>query len=326
MENAILLEHGAGTQKNRALISELFTDKFFTNHHADEDAAYVCGGTLAFTTDSFIIDPDFFEGGNIGKLAICGTANDLAVRGARPLWMSVACILSVGYPIDKLQRITSSMAETAQSAGISIVTGDTKVLDKKDFGGIIINTSGIGEVIHPMSILNPRAGDVLISSGSLGDHAAAILAQREGIYLENPLASDCNYLFPILEEIISGEYCSFIRDMTRGGLTSVLYEMNLATGLGVELEERNIVVSRGVAEFCDLMGMDPLGMANEGKVLLCTDLSSAEDVLRSLRSSPLGRDAAIIGSVTDLHSQVLIHKTDGHTAVLREHTNIPRIC
>ena len=326
MEKKIVLEHGSGAKKTRELIAEVFVNKFNDTKTIDEDAALIYNDKLAFTTDSFVISPEFFAGGNIGKLAVCGTANDLTVRGARPCWLSSSYIISEGYSIDKLDIITDSMAKAAKNAGIAIVTGDTKVIDQKDFNGIIINTSGVGEVINATSIKNIQRGDVIIISGSLGDHSATILAAREGLYLDSPIESDCAILYPMLKDIIKNNIAGFIRDITRGGLTSILYEINVATGLGIEIEEKNIPVKPAVHELCDIMGLDYLGMANEGKVLLCVKPEQTKAVLDSLNASEFGKDAAIIGIITDKHNKVLLHDIQEQTIVLQEHTNIPRIC
>jgi len=326
MEDKILLEHGSGAKKTRELIEDLFVNKFNDEKIVDEDAALIYDGKLAFSTDSFIIEPEFFIGGNIGKLSVCGTANDLVVRGAKPKWMSVSFVISEGYPMDKLQAITDSMAKTAKDAGIAIVTGDTKVIARKDFSGIMINTSGIGEIIHATSIKTIECGDVIIISGSLGDHSATILALREGIYLENSVESDCAVLYPMLESIIMQDIRMFIRDITRGGLTSILYEISIATGFGSEISEENIPVKPAVKELCDIMGLDYLGMANEGKVIICVKPQLADIVLDELHRSELGKDAAIIGHITDVHNKVLLHKKNKEVIILTEHTNIPRIC
>lgn len=326
MKDKILMEHGSGAKKTRELIEEFFVSKFNAKKIIDEDAALISDDNLAFTTDSFIIEPEIFPGGDIGKLAVCGTANDLAVRGATPKWLSSAYIISEGYPMEKLQKITDSMAKVARDSGIEIVTGDTKVISKKDFSGIIINTSGIGIVVNPTSINNVECGNVLIVSGSLGEHSTAILATREGVYLDSPVESDCAVLYPMLEDIIKNKESGFIRDMTRGGLTSILYEIHMATGYGIEVKEELIPVKSGVRELCDIMGMDYLGMANEGKVLLCVKAELAPQVIDKLKKSEFGKDAAIIGKITDEHKKVLLDKGNKQMIILREHTNIPRIC
>lgn len=326
MENKILMEHGSGAKKTRELIEEFFVGKFNTKKITDEDAALIFDNNLAFTTDSFIIEPEIFPGGDIGKLAVCGTANDLAVRGAKPKWLSSAYVISEGYPMEKLQKITDSMAKVARKSGIEIVTGDTKVISKKEFSGIIINTSGVGIVVNPTSINNVKCGDVLIVSGSLGDHSTAILTMREGIYLDSPVESDCAILYPMLEEIIKNKESGFIRDITRGGLTSILYEIHIATGYGIEVKEELIPVKPGVRELCDIMGMDYLGMANEGKVLLCVKEELASQVVDELKKSKLGKNATIIGKITSAHNKVLLDKGNKQMIIMREHTNIPRIC
>lgn len=326
MEDKITIEHGSGARKTRDLISEFFVGKFNSERRVDEDAALIFNDKLAFSTDSFIIEPEVFRGGNIGKLAVCGTANDLAVRGARPKWMSASYVIAEGYSMEKLRVISESMADTARKAGIAIVTGDTKVIGKEDFKGVIINTSGVGEVVNATSIADVRCDDVIIITGSLGDHSAAILSEREGIYLESPIESDCAVLYPMLENIIRSNDCRFIRDITRGGLTSILYEVQIATGYGVEVEEVKIPVKPAVREICELMGMDFMGMANEGKALLCVNPDKVTTVLAKLRMSELGRDAAVIGRITGEHDKVLLVKEDGQAIAMDETTNIPRIC
>ena len=326
MNDVVLLEHGSGANKTRELISEYFVGKFNKEESADEDAALIFDKKLAFSTDSFIIEPEFFEGGNIGKLSVCGTANDLAVRGAKPMWFSASYVISEGYPLDKLRQITDSMAGTAIDSNIKIVTGDTKVIPRSSFSGIIINTSGVGIIINETSINHIQDEDVIIISGSLGDHATTIISQREGIYLDSEICSDCAVLYPMLEDIIYNKESHFIRDLTRGGLTSVLYEISIATGFGIEINENSIPVKPAVRELSDIMGIDYLGMANEGKVLLCVNQQYAEAVISKLKAHKYGTDAAIIGIITKKHNRIILNTHDNQMKLLQETTNIPRIC
>lgn len=326
MNDVVLLEHGSGANKTRELIAEYFVGKFNKEKCVDEDAALIFDKRLAFSTDSFIIKPEFFRGGNIGKLSVCGTANDLAVRGAKPMWLSASYVISEGYPLDKLQQITDSMAKTAFDSDVKIVTGDTKVIPRDSFSGIIINTSGVGVVINEISISQIQDDDVIIISGSLGDHATTIISQREGIYLDSEISSDCAVLYPMIKEIIDNKESHFIRDLTRGGLTSVLYEISIATGFGIEIDESSVPIKAAVRELSDLMGIDYLGMANEGKVLLCVKSQNASIVLKRLKEHKSGVDAAIIGKITKKHNRIILKTNDNQIRLLQETTDIPRIC
>lgn len=319
------LEYGAGAQKTREFIDKIFLSKF-KKCESREDAATIYDKALAYTTDSYVIEPEIFPGGDIGKLSICGTANDLAVRGAIPKWLSVGFILSEGYPLDKLAQIVNSMAKTADDNNIAIVTGDTKVIDKNAFSGIIINTSGVGIIKNIMSIDRIRDGDALIVSGTLGDHSASIICEREGLYFDSTIKSDCAVLYPMLLRLIEDNKCGFIRDMTRGGLASIVYEINEATNYGLEINSSSIPISKEVKKFCEVTGFDPLSLANEGKVLISVPKAYEEKVLSDLRLHPLGQNASIIGYVTSKHNKVILRDKEGDQELMKEGQGIPRIC
>ena len=319
----VSIAHGSGTEITRQFIHEIFT-KEFEHCQTKNDSAIIFDSKIAYTTDSYVIKPEIFPGGDIGKLAVCGTANDLSVAGSLPKWFSVGYIISVGYPINKLEQIVRSMAKTAKESNIEIVTGDTKVIEG-EVPGVIINTSGIGIVKNATSINYIKDGDLIIISGTLGDHAAAIVSKREGLFFEEIIKSDCAVLYPMLKRIINLGIPLFMRDMTRGGMSSALYEINENSGLGIEIYRNQIPIKKNVQEFCDITGMDPISLANEGKVLLVVDRELANKVLSYLQKHPLGKDSTIVGQVTKSHNEVIV-KSHTKQEILREGIGIPRIC
>jgi len=289
-------------------------------------------GRLAMSTDSFVITPLFFPGGDIGKLAICGTVNDLIACGARPLYLSAAFIIEEGFPISDLRRIARSMAETAEECGVKLVTGDTKVVERGKADGVYINTTGIGLIpegidCHPAQI---RPGDKIIVTGQVGDHGLAILAQREGLSFGTPALSDCAPLIGLKEIIdVYGAGIRCMRDPTRGGLATALNEIAAQSGQGIRVREADIPISPVVKGACDMLGMDPLYMANEGKMIIFAAAESAAEICRDLRSLPGMEKAAIIGSVIpDPVGMVLIETELGAERILGilEGEHIPRIC
>ena len=283
--NNIQLAHGSGGQAMQQLINSLFMEAFANPWLAEQEdqarldlAQLVAeGDRLAFSTDSYVIDPLFFPGGNIGKLAICGTANDVAVSGAIPRYLSCGFILEEGLPMETLKAVVTSMAETARAAGIAIVTGDTKVVQRGAVDKLFINTAGMGAIpanIH-WGAQTLTAGDVLLVSGTLGDHGATILNLREQLGLEA------------------------LRDATRGGVNAVVHEFAAACGCGIELSEAALPVKPAVRGVCELLGLDALNFANEGKLVIAVERNAAEQVLAALHSHPLGKDAALIGEVVE---------------------------
>jgi hydrogenase expression/formation protein HypE len=302
----ILLGHGSGGKLSHDLISGLFM-RYFSNPYLDQqtDSAVVGrdGARLAFTTDSYVVDPIFFPGGNIGKLAICGTVNDLAVSGAIPLYISTGFILEEGFAHSDLQLIVESMAAEARAAGVSIVTGDTKVVPRGKCDKIFINTAGIG-YIDPMhehigSGRTVRPGDRIIINGTIGDHGMAILAARKELNLTSSIESDCASLNGLIREMIeTSSGVRFMRDATRGGLATVLAELAERTRYGVSISEEAIPVNPKVRAICEILGFDPLYVANEGKVVIVAERREAESILAIIQKHPLGADACIIGEVT----------------------------
>ncbi|APW62955.1 hydrogenase expression/formation protein HypE [Paludisphaera borealis] len=337
----ILLGHGSGGQLTAELIGKLFVPGFGGDVlGALEDAATlslssgngVHGPRLAFTTDSFVVRPLFFPGGDIGRLAVHGTVNDLAVAGARPLFLSSAFILEEGLPLDDLRRIVASMRAACAEAGVTLVTGDTKVVDRGKGDGVFITTSGVGLVPEgrSLSIHSARPGDRILVSGTLGDHGIAVMSVREGLEFETVLESDTAPLNGLARTIL--ETCSetrCMRDPTRGGLSSAVNELASASGVGVELEETAIPLRAEVRAACEMLGLDPLYVANEGKLIAVVPPEHADRVLGAMRSHPLGRDSALIGDVVAEHPGMVIlrSRVGGRRVVtLLAGEQLPRIC
>jgi hydrogenase expression/formation protein HypE len=305
---SIQLAHGSGGQAMQQLINQLFMKAFDNPWLVEqEDQARLdlasltaCGDRLAFSTDSYVIDPLFFPGGDIGKLAVCGTANDVAVSGALPCFLSCGFILEEGLDMAILEAVVASMAQTAAAANIAIVTGDTKVVPRGAVDKLFINTAGIGVIPAQVNwgAKNLCAGDVLLVSGTLGDHGAAILNLREHLGLEGDLRSDCAVLTPLIQTLLDVPGVKAMRDATRGGVNAVAHEFAATSGYGIQLDEASLPVKPAVRGVCELLGLDALNFANEGKLVIGVAASAAEQVLAQLRSHPLGRDAAIIGEVS----------------------------
>ncbi len=328
----ILLSHGGGGEETQKLIKELFF-KHFSNPILEkmEDAAvFETNSKLAFTTDSFTVSPIFFKGGDIGKLAIAGTVNDLSMMGAKPKYLSCSFIIEEGLPFEDLERIVSSMAKEMKKSGVQIVTGDTKVVPKGSADRIFINTTGIGEIIYEgISAHNIQEGDVIITSGTIGDHGACIMAQREGIELEG-ITSDCETLWPLVETLIKEKITiKAMRDPTRGGLSAVLNEWAEQSNIGIEVEEENIPVKDEVQGLCELLGLEPYTLANEGKLIIAVPQEEAEKILSVMKNHPLGKDAQIIGkAVSDYTGKVILKSPYGSKRVMEPPAGelLPRIC
>lgn len=306
---SIQLAHGSGGQAMQQLIGDLFMQAFANPWLAEqEDQARLSlasltaqGDRLAFSTDSYVIDPLFFPGGNIGKLAICGTANDVAVSGAIPRFLSCGFILEEGLPMETLEAVVNSMAATAKAADIAIVTGDTKVVPRGAADKLFINTAGMGAIpsdIH-WGAAQLQPGDRLLVSGTLGDHGATILNLREQMGLDGELVSDCAVLTPLIQALRAIPGVKALRDATRGGVNAVAHEYAAASGFGIELHEQKLPLKEAVRGVCELLGLDALNFANEGKLVIGVAHDAADIVLEALRAHPLGRDAAIIGEVTE---------------------------
>jgi hydrogenase expression/formation protein HypE len=334
-KDAVLLGHGSGGRLSAELLREVILPAFrnpVLGRLDDQAVVAVNGSRLAFTTDSFVVKPLFFPGGDIGSLAVHGTINDLAMGGARPLFLSVAFIIEEGLPMDALRDVVASLQQAATSAGVQVVTGDTKVVEKGSGDGIFINTSGIGLVPDAVDLSADRArpGDRVLLSGTIGDHGITILAQREGLEFESAIRSDTAPLHTLVADMlaVTPDFRCF-RDPTRGGLSSALNEIAAQSRVGIELEEREIPLRDEVRGACEMLGLDPLYVANEGKLVAIVDPSRAEAVLAAMRRHPLGREARIVGAVTDAHPGLVTMRTPlGTTRIvdMLAGDQLPRIC
>ncbi|MCZ7546597.1 MAG: hydrogenase expression/formation protein HypE [Anaerolineae bacterium] len=329
--------HGSGGRMSADLVRHLFVPLFDNAalNRLDDQAVLemqLDGGRLAFTTDSFVVRPLFFPGGDIGKLAVHGTVNDLAVSGARPLYLSAGFILEEGLPMDDLCRVAASMAGAAHEAGVQIVTGDTKVVDRGHGDGVYINTSGVGVVPPGVDVAaqNARPGDVVIVSGTLGDHGVAVMSVREGLRFDAAVVSDTAPLHGLVAAMLAaGPDIHAMRDPTRGGLAASLNEIAAASGVGVLLDERAIPVRPPVRAACEMLGLDPLYVANEGKLVAFVPPGSADAVLDAMRAHPLGAEAAIIGQAVAAHPGIVAARTGiGGSRVVDMPLGVllPRIC
>ncbi len=304
-KDLILLGHGSGGKLSHQLLDQLIIPTLSGVPLAGQNDAALLdhgGGQLAFTTDSYVVDPIFFPGGNIGDLAINGTVNDLAMVGAQPLAISVGLILEEGFSRSELSEILTAMRQAADQAGVTIVTGDTKVVPRGKADRIFINTSGIGQVRPGLNIsgANARVGDKILINGSIGDHGIAVMARREGLELDTEIQSDCAALNGLVAELLAEETEAIhvLRDPTRGGVATTLKEIALQSQVSLTLDEAALPLKGPVRGVCALLGLDPLYVANEGKVLVVVTAEAAARVLEQMRSHPLGREAAIIGEVS----------------------------
>jgi len=329
----VLRAHGGGGKLTEELIHEVFLsqlDNDILNDMEDSAVLDIHFNNLAFTTDSYTIKPLFFPGGDIGKLAVCGTVNDLLMRGAEPLYLSASFIIEEGFRIDDLKIIAASMASACLEAGVKIVAGDTKVVARGEADGLFINTSGIGFVPPDMdiSIKNARPGDKIIISGTIGDHGMAILASRNDFTFEPPLKSDCAPLMDIVKVLRNfKESVKVLRDPTRGGVAEVLNNISLASGVGIEIYEEMLPVKAQVISACNMLGLDYLQLANEGKLVAVVENSAADQILEAIKRCKNGRDAAVIGTVND-SGQVTIRTAFGTSRIISRPLGelIPRIC
>jgi hydrogenase expression/formation protein HypE len=334
----IVLGHGSGGKLTADLIDQVFLPAFqnpVLNKLDDQAVVTIGGARLAFTTDSFVVTPIFFPGGDIGRLAVHGTVNDLAMSGARPLYLSAAFILEEGLAIDDLRRVVESMRAAAAEAGVEFVTGDTKVVNRGKGDQIFITTTGIGAIDNDVNISADRArpGDQIILSGYIGDHGMAIMSQREGLEFEGAIESDCASLNGLVASMLAtppaGEFIHCLRDPTRGGMATTLNEISKRANVGMVLREQSIPVRDSVKGACEVLGLDPLYVANEGKLLAIVAPEMAHAVLQQMRQHALGRDAAIIGEVVAEHPGMVLMKTQiGGTRVLDVMfgEQLPRIC
>lgn len=327
--------HGGGGKLSSELVEQIFLPAF-ANHRLAElrDSAVLdlAAGSYAFSTDSYVVQPLFFPGGSIGHLAVHGTINDLAMSGARPMWLSAGFILEEGFPVEALQRIAEDMGQAAARAGVTIVTGDTKVVERGHGDGCYINTSGIGLVPSSVRIgaQYVQPGDAVLLSGTLGDHGLAIMSLREGLEFESSIQSDTAPLHDLVMRLL--EACPrvrLLRDPTRGGLAACLNEVATAAGCGIEVDELQIPVSAVVQAACEILGLDPLLVANEGKLIAVVPAEGADRTLSAMRSHPLGGQSARIGKIVAEHARLVIARTPlGASRVITTPIGeqLPRIC
>lgn len=330
----ILLSHGSGGKASHELIEKIFLPAFgnpVLDKLNDQAILEISGDRIAYTTDSYVVNPIFFPGGDIGKLAICGTVNDLAMSGATPFYLSVGFIIEEGLLISDLRDVVESMKRAAEEANVRIVTGDTKVVNKGNADKLFINTSGIGFVKNDIDISgsNARPGDKVIISGSIGDHGLAVLSKREGLEFSSPIMSDCaplNWLVADMLSVSSEIRC--LRDPTRGGLATTLNELAEQSKAGIMIKESKLPINEPVKGACELLGYDPLYVANEGKLVAIVSADSAPQVLAKMKENQYGNDAEIIGEVIDKPDRVLLKTAIGGTRIVSTLTGelLPRIC
>jgi hydrogenase expression/formation protein HypE len=317
METMIRLAHGAGGRMMADLIRDVFApplDNPYLRQMADSANVQcpISNVQLAISTDSFVVRPLFFPGGDIGSLAVHGTVNDVAMSGARPLWLTAGFILEEGLEMAVLERVVRSMAEAAHAAGVQVVAGDTKVVERGHGDGIYINTAGVGVVMEGSDVGPDRArpGDVVLLSGTVGDHGIAVLSQREGLEFETELVSDSAALNGMVEALLAAApHTHCLRDPTRGGLAAALNELAGTSQVGIEIEEAAVPVRPAVAAACEMMGFDPLTVANEGKLIAFVPPDEAKGALEALCAHPLGQEAARIGVVTEEHPGMVLART-----------------
>ena len=332
---SILLGHGSGGRMSGDLLRNILLPALQNPvlDRLDDQAIVDIGGSrVAFTTDSFVVKPLFFPGGDIGTLAVNGTVNDLAMGGAEPLFLSLALILEEGFPFDTLRRVMESVRVAAALAGVVVVTGDTKVVEKGSGDGLFVNTSGIGLVSSgvQLSADQARPGDCVLLSGTIGEHGITILSQREGLEFESAIASDTVALHSLVAEMLrASSEIRCLRDPTRGGLSSSLNEIAARSWVGIELDESAIPVREEVQGACEMLGLDPLYVANEGKLVAIVESTAAETILEAMRRHPLGRNARMIGRVTQAHPGMVTLRTRLGTSRivdLLSGDQLPRIC
>jgi len=334
MQERVLLAHGSGGKLSHDLVERLLVP-IFNNpllEKLDDSASFPASGRLAFTTDSYIVTPIFFPGGDIGRLAVCGTVNDLSMVGARPLYLSVSLIVEEGLPVAELERVARSIQEAAEEAGVTVITGDTKVVNHGSADRLFVNTAGIGEVPEGVDISgsNARPGDAVIVSGPLGDHGIAVMSQREGLSFAAGVESDVAPLNHLVQAMLraSGRIHA-LRDPTRGGLASTLNEIARQSQVGIRIDEELVPVRDAVRAACEMLGLDPLYVANEGKLVAMLPEEDAEPVVRAMRKERHGSAAAIIGRVcAEEPGQVVMRTRLGTSRIVDMLTGepLPRIC
>lgn len=331
----IMLAHGSGGTMMKELIEDLFVAEFGDDvlRRMDDAAALDFGdGRLAFSTDTYVVHPLFFPGGDIGRLAVCGTVNDVSTSGARPLYISVGFVLEEGMPVEELKRILVSMREAAAEAGVRIVTGDTKVVERGHGDGIYINTAGIGILPHGLDLSGShcRPGDVVLLSGTLGDHGIAVISTREGLSFSTDIRTDAAPLNAMIASVLeAAPNVRCFRDPTRGGLASTLNELAGASGVSITVEERDVPVHEQVRGACEMLGYDVFQVANEGKMVAVVPADEAEAALAAMKAAPYGADAAIVGAVAEKPAgKVYVRTTFGATRIMDMLVGeqLPRIC
>jgi hydrogenase expression/formation protein HypE len=332
----IVMGHGGGGKLGNELVEHLFLPAFRNaalENLGDAAVLELASGRIAMSTDSFVVQPLFFPGGSIGELAVNGTVNDLSVSGAIPKYLSASFILEEGFPLSQLAAIVDAMGKAAATAGVQIVTGDTKVVERGHGDGCYINTAGVGVLREGISVGPHRAqaGDAILVSGMIGDHGMAIMSVREGLEFDSPIRSDCAALNGMIAAVLdaAGPSVHAMRDPTRGGLASTLNEIAQSSSVGIAIDEARLPIRMEVQSACELLGLDPVYVANEGKAVFFVAPDAADKVLALLRAHPLGRDAAIIGHATDQHKGMLVARTAmGANRVIAQQIGeqLPRIC
>lgn len=331
----IVLGHGSGGRMSADLLQQIFLPELGNEvlRKLEDQATVPFGGSkLAFTTDAFVVRPDFFPGGDIGKLAVCGTVNDLAVGGAKPLFISAAFILEEGLPTADLAKVVASFRAACTASGVTMIAGDTKVVDRGSADKIFITTSGIGVVPEQvsLSISSAKPGDKVILSGTLGDHGMAVMSVREGLEFETALLSDCAPLQDLTRLMLeTGAQIRCMRDPTRGGLATALNELAAASGVGIRIEESRIPVKPEVTAACEILGFDPIYVANEGKLIAVVAAGDADRLLAAMQGHPLGTNAAIVGEIITERSGIVTMKSvaGGERVVtMLAGEQLPRIC
>jgi hydrogenase expression/formation protein HypE len=331
----ILLGHGGGGSLTRELITGIFAAEFdnpVLKPLEDSAVLVMSGKGYAFTTDSYVVKPYFFPGGDIGKLAVCGTVNDLAMQGAQPYWLSLSFILEEGLPLAALHKIVQSIGHTARSVGVEIVAGDTKVVERGKCEGLYINAAGLGRIqtTNWWGAGTVKTGDAVLLNGFLAEHGIAVLSQREGIAFTTRVVSDCAPLWPLVKAILdTGAEIHAMRDLTRGGLAAAVCDIAQAAKVGIHLDETTLPVDKEVRGACDLLGLDPLSIANEGKCIVFCPVAESERVLAATKQHPLGKEARIIGKVSSGPEGMAVMRTAiGGERIIDMPTgeDLPRIC
>ncbi|MCL5734543.1 MAG: hydrogenase expression/formation protein HypE [Actinobacteria bacterium] len=334
-DDRVLLAHGGGGRLTKQLIEQVFLPALSNPALASLDDAALLKlepGGWAFTTDTYVVSPLFFPGGDIGKLAVCGTINDLAVKGARPLWLSLGVVLEEGLLLADLRRVAESIGSLAKAEGVAIVTGDTKVVERGRCDGLYLNTAGIGRLATPLPLgpASIRPGDAVLVSGHLGDHGVAVLGRRTGISFSPEVSSDCAPLWGLVDAVLgTGGRIHAMRDLTRGGLAGALCDFAQSSGLGIRISEGKLPIRKAVRGACDLLGLDPLNVANEGNLVIFCPPGDTAGVLKAMKSHPYGASAAVIGEVCEEPGKtvLLVSNIGGERIVdMPVGEDLPRIC